>query len=229
MSLHNKTFPNETPEYREARNELLQAEIDLRRQIEKVAEMRRALPLGGKIKEDYVFEEMDKWGNVKQTKLSELFADGKNTLIIYNAMFGPEDKKPCPSCTAMLDGWEGIMPHATRRVNFVIIAKSPIGRLQKWAQTRGWKNLRIVSSFNNSYNTDYFAETAKGEQIPAQNVFVKRPEGIFHFHNAEMLYVKPDEGQDPRHNDSIDSLWNIFDYTPEGRGTDWYPELEYGK
>ena len=90
---HAKRFPNETETYREARNQLLQAEIDLRRHIEEVSAMRRSLPDGGKLKEDYVFEEIDDKGNIKRTKFSELFQPGKDSLIIYSFMFSPKNEK----------------------------------------------------------------------------------------------------------------------------------------
>lgn len=226
-TLHSKTFPGESPEYRDVRNKLIEAEIELRRKTEEVAELRRKLPVGGKVKEDYEFQEMDDYGNIKQTKLSELFMPGKDTMIIYNAMYGPEDREPCPSCTQFMDGMNGMIFHAEQRVNFAMVSKAPIERIEKWASSRGWKNLHVLSSNKNMYNKDYFGENDKGEQMPSLNVFRKTPNGVFHFYNTELLFVKPDEGQDPRHSDVIDPLWNLFDYTPEGRGTDWYPKLSY--
>ena len=84
---HNKQFPGESVEYREKQDELLQAESDLRRNLESVAELRRGMPLGGKLKEDYLFQELDLNSSdtsiVKQTTFSELFVNGKNSLIIY--------------------------------------------------------------------------------------------------------------------------------------------------
>ena len=227
-NLHNKTFPNESKQYRDARDKLLKTEMELRRKIEDVAELRRSMPMGGKLKEDYVFEELDSNGKVKQTKLSELFKPGKDTLIIYSYMYGPEVENPCTSCTSIMDGINGMVFHAEDRVNFAMVAKSPIGKVKKWADGRGWKNLHILSSNKNTYNKDYFAENEKGSQIPALNVFHKTPEGVFHFYNTELLYVPSGKGQDGRHVDMIWPLWNLFDYTPEGRGIDWYPKYFYG-
>jgi predicted dithiol-disulfide oxidoreductase (DUF899 family) len=84
-------FPNESMAYREARNALLAEEMELRRQVERVADHRRALPMGGEVKEDYVFE-----GETGRTKLSQLFVPDKETLAIYSFMFGPERERPCP-------------------------------------------------------------------------------------------------------------------------------------
>ena len=224
---HEKSFPNESTEYREARNKLLEAEINLRRQTEEIAELRRELPLGGKLKEDYVFDELDLEGNVKQTRVSELFSPGKDTLIIYSFMYHPDDKSPCVMCNSIIDGINGMVFHANQRLNFVMAAKAPIIKINEWAKGREWKNMRIISSFNNSYNTDYFGENEKGFQLPMLNVFKKTENGIFHFYGSELLYAPTDEGQNSRHVDSVWPLWNIFDLTPEGRGTNWYPRHKY--
>jgi predicted dithiol-disulfide oxidoreductase (DUF899 family) len=227
-NLHEKHFPGENGEYREARNKLLDAEIELRRKIEEVAALRRKLPNGGKLKEDYVFEEIDsKSGEVKRTKLSGLFKPGKDTLVVYSYMYHPKDEKPCTSCTSIMDGINGMVFHVNDRINFVMIARSPIQKVTNWAKSRGWNKLRILSSEKNSYNIDYFAENEKGSQLPVVNVFKKTPEGIFHFYSTELLYVSPEKGQDGRHVDMIWPLWNLYDYTPEGRGTDWYPKFSY--
>ncbi|HYK46303.1 MAG TPA: DUF899 family protein [Parafilimonas sp.] len=228
-SYHDKRFPNETESYRYARNELLEAEINLRRQTEEVAAMRRKLPNGGKLKEDYVFEEMDGNGAIKKTKLSELFEPGKESLIIYSFMFGPQNQKPCVMCNSIIDGIDGMVFHAEQRVNIAVVAKTSIEKFKQWADSRGWKNVRLLSSAKNSYNKDYFGENEKLNQLPALNVFRKTPEGIFHFYATELLFAPEDEGQDGRHVDSIWPLWNLFDLIPEGRGTTWHPKHEYAK
>ena len=224
---HDKKFPGESHAYREARNELLEAEINLRRQTEEVAELRRKLPHSARVKEDYVFEEKDKSGNIKQTKLSELFEDGKDSLIIYSFMFGPQNETPCTSCTSILDGLNGMVFHAEQRVNIAIVARTSIEKLMNWAEGRGWKNLHLLSSSGNTYNSDYFGENEKGNQLPILNVFHKTDEGIFHSYATELLFAPPEKGQNGRHVDSIWPLWNLYDYTPQGRGTDWYPKLKY--
>ena len=176
---HDKKFPNESEAYREARNELLEAEINLRRQTEEVAAMRRTLPNGGKLKEDYVFEEIDADGNIKQTKLSDLFEPGKDSLIIYSFMFGPQNEKPCVMCNSIIDGINGMVFHAEQRVNIAVVAKTSIEKLKQWADSRGWKNVRLLSSAKNNYNRDYFGEDEKLNQWPALNVFGKTDEEIF--------------------------------------------------
>lgn len=231
VTLHSTRFPGETPQYREARDKLLQAEMALRRQLEDVAALRRQLPSGGAVPEDYIFEEgapdLNDTQSVTRVPLSELFAADKNTLIIYSYMFGPAMKAPCVSCTSILDGLNGTAPHVRQRVSFAVAAKSPLQRIREVARSRGWANLRIVSSHNNTYNRDYHGENEKGDQLPSLNVFTRRDGKIYHFYNTELLFAPPEKGMDGRHVDLIWPLWNLFDFTPEGRGTDWYPKLSY--
>jgi predicted dithiol-disulfide oxidoreductase (DUF899 family) len=230
-SRHAFRFPHESEQYRAARNNLLEAEMDLRRQLERVAALRRELPLGGEVIEDYVFEEggpdLRDLETVRKTRLSELFSPGKDTLLLYSFMFGPEMKAACPSCTSILDGLDGEATHVGQRVNFAVIAKSPLRRIREFAAGRGWRHLRLLSSAQNTYNKDYHGENAKGGQVPALNVFVRRNGAIRHFYYTELLFTKSEPGQDGRHVDLIWPLWNLFDYTPEGRGTDWNPKLAY--
>jgi predicted dithiol-disulfide oxidoreductase (DUF899 family) len=221
--LHSVRFPGETPEYRSARDRLLKAELDLRKQVEEVIALRRRLPLGGPLKQDYVFDEDDG----KPVPFSELFRPGKDSLLIYNFMFGPEMKHACPSCTSILDGLDGSALHVLDRINFAVVAKSPIERIRSFARERGWRNLRLLSSAHNSYNLDYHGETAEGDQLPALNVFVRRDGRIHHFYSTELLYIPWPRGEEPRHVDSIWPVWSLLDVTPEGRGTDWNPRLSY--
>lgn len=223
-SLHNVRFPNEGSKYRNARNALLKAEINLRREIERVAALRRKLPLGGAAS-DYEFEELTGSGT-RTVKLSELFAD-KNTLVIYSYMFGPQMKAACPSCTSILDSLDGAAPHVTQRVALAVIAKSPIARIRAFTDQRGWRHVRLLSSANNSYNRDYHGETEDGAQLPVLNVFVRKNGTIHHVYATELLFTPTEKGQNFRHVDLIWPLWNLLDYTPEGRGNDWHPKLSY--
>jgi predicted dithiol-disulfide oxidoreductase (DUF899 family) len=217
------TFPNESTEYRKARDELLKAEVDLRAQIERVAGMRRELPLGGLVEEDYAFDEIDDDGQVKTVRFSELFENSKTSLFVYSFMYGPNMENPCPMCSSIIDGLNGNARHVTERVNLAVVARSPIDRIMAFAKERGWVNLRLLSCANNSYRSDYFGEDAEGNQMPMANVFVKKDGSIHHFWGSDMLYANL-EGQ-PRHVDLLWPLWNVLDTTPEGRGDDWYPPL----
>lgn len=213
-------FPNESRQYRDARDKLLQSEIELRKQAEAVAAQRRKLPAGGEVPEDYVFE-----SEAGSVRLSQLFEHG-STLVAYSFMYGPKMPKACPSCTSILDSLDGAAAHLAQVTNLVVIAKSPIGRILEHAKSRGWSGLRLLSSETNSYNRDYGAEKPDGAQMPMLNVFVK-DKGIRHFWGSELLYAKTDPGQDPRHADLVWPLWNVLDLTPQGRGYDFYPKLDY--
>jgi predicted dithiol-disulfide oxidoreductase (DUF899 family) len=160
-------------------------------------------------------------------RLSELFAPGKQSLVLYSFMYGPAMEKPCPMCTAMLDSLNGAAPHASQRVNLAVAASSPIERVRAYARARGWRNLRLLSSAGSTYNRDYHAETPDGSQLPVLNVFVKRGAAIHHSYATELLFAGPEAGQHPRHLDLVFPLWNLFDLVPEGRGTDWVPRIAY--
>jgi len=231
-SLHAKRFPGESAAYRAARDELLAAEIALRRNVEEVAAMRRALPEGGEVPHDYVFDEgaanPDDADQARQVRLSELFTRPEASLVVYSFMYGPNMAKACPSCTSILDSLDRTAPHARQRVNLVVVAKSPLARIRAHARDRGWRNLRLLSSANNTYNRDYHGEDEQGSQLPALNVFTSSAGYIRHAYCTELLFAPSDPGQDARHVDMIWPLWNLFDFTREGRGTDWHPRLDYG-
>jgi predicted dithiol-disulfide oxidoreductase (DUF899 family) len=235
-------FPGESEEYRRERNRLLEAEVELRRAIEKVAAQRRTLPPGGSVPEDYVFER----AGGGEVRFSELFEPGKDTLVVYSFMFprysgddrpGPEGgetqklplaETPCASCTSILDSLDGAARHLTHRVNLAVVAKSDPERIGNFAVERGWRYLQLLSSRNNTYNRDYFAETEDGEQRPILNVFVRDGDGFRHSWATELMFAPREEGEDPRHVDLIWPIWHVLDMTPNGRGADWrFPLLRY--
>ena len=232
-------FPSESAEYRRARNQLLGSEDALRRLSQQVAAQRRALPAGGLVPEDYVFESAS---DGSQVRFSELFAPSKDSLVIYNMMFprwsddpragAPEGEtallplveQPCPSCTSVVDGLEGAAFHLAARINLVVIAKTSPDRLGAFARERDWRNLRVLSSRNNGFNRDYHAETPDGGQLPVLNVFHRDADGIHHRWASEMTFARGDTS-------SLDPIWPIYgalDLTLEGRGDAAdYPGLQY--
>jgi predicted dithiol-disulfide oxidoreductase (DUF899 family) len=229
-------FPNETQEYRLARNTLLNSEIALRRQMEDVAAELRALPPGGIVAEDYVFDAIGHNGAPQRVKMSELFRGG-DTLMVYHYMFprhsqdkrpGPShgpladaalEEGPCPSCTALIDMWEGSMPHFEGLGgNLVIVAKAPIQKVAAFARERGWKHARLLSASSNTFRRDYGGEGSDGEPFPIMTVFRRDPGGAIRLHWAsELLFQPPDPGQDPRHLGTVEPVWTLFDLTPAGR------------
>jgi predicted dithiol-disulfide oxidoreductase (DUF899 family) len=171
-------YPNESGEYRAARNALLDDEIALRKRIEAVAEKRRSLPLGGKVPEDYVFERIGKTSMPETVKMSELFGP-HDTLILYSFMYGPERELPCPGCTHLLDGLDGAARHVGRRAALHIVAKSPIARLAAWAHERGWEHLSMLSTAGNGYDAAYFGDTSTfSEGMRAQHSVPRAKTGM---------------------------------------------------
>ena len=240
------TFPNESPEYRAARNKLLQREVALRREMEAVAAEIRALPRGGAVREDYEFDHIDEKGAPAKVRLSELFRPGTDTLIIYHYMFprhrsdrrrGPSggptaqlplEEGPCPSCTALLDNWQGAIPHVEGLgANIAAVAKAPIERVAAFATHRGWCNLKLLSAANNRFKRDYHGEDDEGQQVPILTVFHKDPDGIIRLSWAsELLFMPTEPKQDPRHVGTVEPMWTLLDLTPGGR-PDANEQMEY--
>ena len=233
MTLHDTRFPGEGAEYRSARDALLQAELELRRQVEAVAAQRRALPLGGEVAGDYTFSEWDAaLGKVSRVRLSELFAAGKDSLVLYSFMFKRGDsgaplEVPCPLCTSIIDGIDGAVPHITQRINFAVVTKAPIEAFSAHARARGWRHARLLSSAGTSFNSDYHAERGDDDQYAMVTAFVRRAGRIHHFWSSETWFMPPEPGQNPRHVDFMWPLWAVLDRTAEGRGADWWPSLAY--
>jgi predicted dithiol-disulfide oxidoreductase (DUF899 family) len=212
-------FPNESAEYRRARQALLAEEIELRRHIERVAEQRRQLPPGGEVTKAYMFE-----GERGPASFADLFGN-KPTLVVYSYMFGPQREKPCPMCTSFMSTWEAKLPDVEQRIAFVFVARSPITRLIAAKRERGWTRHKIYSDASGDYTRDYVSKD--DADVPAYNVFTRRDGAIRHFWASEMGAATADPGQDPRGAPDIDALWTILDTTPEGRGKSWYPSLGY--
>jgi predicted dithiol-disulfide oxidoreductase (DUF899 family) len=219
VATNNAHFPNESAEYRAARNELLVEEIELRRQLERVAAKRRQLPPGGEIPQN--FELASESG---PTSFSTLFGD-KDTLLVYSMMYGPLRKAPCPSCTSFLRSWNGTAVNLRQRVGIAVTARSPIERLIDFKHQRGLSNLPFFSDGSGEYTRTYV--NAEDADIPGFSVFQRRDGTIRHFYSGEMSGEMADPGQDPRGAPDLDPLWVMLDFTPDGRGTDWRPKLDY--
>jgi predicted dithiol-disulfide oxidoreductase (DUF899 family) len=201
-------YPNESREYRDARDLLLKDEQELIDKVKSVAERRRNLPPGGQLKEDYVFQ----WANDgkvgKRVKFSELFAD-KNALLLYSFMYGPGWDKPCPSCTSLVDGFDRTWYQVTRDAAFVAIAKAPADRINAWARERGWSQIALVSGSDSAYQADYKCQGDSDDmQWPVMHVFRRHGGKIFHFWGTELS---------ENHLDTVWPYWNLMDFTPEGR------------
>jgi predicted dithiol-disulfide oxidoreductase (DUF899 family) len=231
------TFPNESPEYRDARTRLLRRELALRSEMESVAAEIRALPPGGTVPEDYEFDHVDADGASAKVRLSELFRPGTDTLILYHFMFPrhrsdkrpgpgggpmaqlPLQDGPCPSCTALLDNWDGAVPHVEGLgANIAAVAKAPIERVAAFAEHHGWRHLKLLSAANSTFKRDYHGEDEEGQQMPILTVFHRGVDGLIRLSWAsEMLFEPTESGQDPRHAGTVEPMWTLLDLTPGGR------------
>lgn len=210
------SYPNETDTYRSARNDLLDAEIALRAQIEAVAAKRRALPPGGELSMDYAFTDTDG----KTRTLSSLFGN-KATLALYSYMYGPDAARPCPACTSLLDGLNALVPQITQRIAFAVVSSARPEQLAAIGQERNWSNILLISANGTDYQSLYHGRTADGEQ-PMMNVFNKQDGTIRHSWGSEMLYANLDGH--PRHMDLAWPIWGVLDMTPDGRG-EFFPQV----
>jgi predicted dithiol-disulfide oxidoreductase (DUF899 family) len=201
-------YPNESSEYRQARDQLLKDEQELIAKVKAVAAKRRTLPPGGALKEDYVFQWASEGKIGQEVKFSELFGD-KDTLLLYSFMFGPNWDKPCPSCTSLVDGFDRSWYQVTRNAAFVAIAKAPADRINAWARQRGWSQMALVSGSNSTYQADYKCQGDSDDmQWPVMHVFRKQDGKILHFWGTELP---------GNHVDTVWPYWNLMDFTPEGR------------
>ncbi|MEO8808890.1 MAG: DUF899 family protein [Rhodanobacter sp.] len=206
-------FPNEDSTYRQARNALLAEEIELRRHLWRVAQMRRALPAGGVLKRDYRFE-----GRNGEVGIADLFGE-HDTLVVYSMMYGPARATGCPMCTSQLSAWDGIAPNLEKRIALAVVARSPYERIKKYGQSRHWRNLRLYSDPSGDFTGDFVGE--RDADMPGYTVFKREGALIRHFYSGEGGEKIADPGQDPHNAPDMNPLWIILDTTPEGRGTDW--------
>jgi predicted dithiol-disulfide oxidoreductase (DUF899 family) len=220
---------NESSEYLAKREELRLAEIELMRQRERVAALRRNLPEGAPI-QDYQFEEGPRDLNagdapVRTVRLSELFTKPNRSLVIYHFMFGKRQTKACPMCTAWLDGANGVAHHLAQNLDFAVVAAADLPTLRVHARERGWGKLRLLSAGNNTFKYDLGSEDREGGQDSTVSIFTRDAKGTLrHFYTAHPR-MAPDIQE--RGIDLLTPIWHFMDLTPQGRGS-WYASLEYG-
>jgi predicted dithiol-disulfide oxidoreductase (DUF899 family) len=213
-------WPDETADYRKARTALLAEEIELRRRITQVAEQRRSLP-PGPIAKDYRF--LDAEGN--EMGLADLFGR-HDTLFTYFWMFGPERERPCPMCTSFVGSLDIPTPDIEQRLAIAIVGRSPVARQLAFARERGWHHLQFYQTIGDDFAKDYGA-LIDGEEGAAVLMWQREGDKVRLFWAAEGGTETADPGQDPHLAPDPTPLWTILDWTPGGRGTSWYPELEY--
>ena len=220
---------NESPEYLARREELRQAEVDLLKQRERVAELRRALPEGATVP-DYEFvagpASLDEGDEpVTKVRLSELFTAPDRSLVIYHFMFGKKQTSACPMCTAWIDGFNGIAHHVAQTVDLAIVAAADPSALRAYARERSWNRLRLLSAGDSTFKYDLGSEDREGRQDSTISVFTRDNDGTLrHFYSGHP-WLAPDIRE--RGIDELNPIWNLMDLTPQGRG-EFYTSLDYG-
>jgi predicted dithiol-disulfide oxidoreductase (DUF899 family) len=218
----------ESDAYLASREKLREAEIELMRQREHVAELRRQLPAGTAVR-DYVFHEGPASlgagdGPITTVRLGELFTGPGRPLIIYHLMYGKRQASPCPMCTLWIDGLNPIAGHLARNADFAIAAAADPAALRAHARSRGWHSLRLLSCGDSTFKYDLGSEDAEGNQHSTISVFTADPDGtVRHFYSA---HPRMADDIDQRGIDLLSPVWHLLDLTPGGRG-DWYAELDY--
>jgi predicted dithiol-disulfide oxidoreductase (DUF899 family) len=217
---------NESQEYRRKRDELRRAELELMRQRERVAALRRALPQDTVV-EDYAFVEgprelSDGDAPAREVSLSELFSAPERALVIYHFMYGKAQQRPCPMCTMWIAGFNAVAPYLDENLDFAIAAAAELGSLRGFARERGWHNLRLLACGTSSFKHDLGSEDADGHQYPLVSVFTLGADrAVRHFYSGS---AQLDEGARERGIDLLSPVWHLLDLTPRARG-DWYPSL----
>jgi predicted dithiol-disulfide oxidoreductase (DUF899 family) len=227
-TLRQTNLLNESDEYFSKRDELRLAEIELMHQRERVAELRRSLPKGAPI-EDYAFEEgpanLDAGDTpIQMVRLSELFTAPHRSVVVYHFMYGKKQTSPCPMCTLVIDGWNGVGHHLAQNVDVVIVAAADPTALRAHARTRGWNNLRLLSCGANTFKYDLGSEDREGNQDSTVSVFTRDSNGTLrHFYTAH-----PSMAEDIKERglDLLCPVYNVLDLTPQGRG-EWYASFDY--
>ncbi|HWN12175.1 MAG TPA: DUF899 family protein [Pyrinomonadaceae bacterium] len=222
-------LPNESPEYLAKREELRLAEIELMKQRERCAGMRRGLPEGATIS-DYEFLEGpgspdDGDEPTRKVRLSELFTAADRAVEIYQMMYGKKQTSPCPVCTAWLDTWNGVAHHLAQNIDVAVVAAADPASLRGYARTRGWDKLRLLSAGDSTFKYDLGSEDREGEQDSTISVFTRDNDGTLrHFYS---VHPRLAADTDTRGIDEFNPIWNVLDLTPQGRGN-WDASLAYG-
>ena len=223
-------LPNESEEYLSKREELRRAEIELRHQRERVAELRRQLPQGPAV-QDYVFEEvparLDAGDSpIRTVRLSQLFTAPDRSVVLYHLMFGKRQTKPCPMCTAWIDGFNAVAHHLAQNLDLAIVAAADPVSLRSHARTRGWNRLRLLSAGSSTFKYDFGSEDKEGNQDSTISVFTRDNDGTIRHSYTGHPWLAQDIKE--RGIDELTPIWNVMDLTRQGRG-EFYAKLEYAR
>jgi predicted dithiol-disulfide oxidoreductase (DUF899 family) len=183
----------------------------------------------GAIVEDYEFEEgpadLDAGdAPIRTVRLSELFTGENRSVVVYHFMYGKRNTTPCPKCTLLIDGFNGVAHHLAQNLDFAIVAAADPSTLRAHARARGWDNLRLLSCGTNTFKYDLGSEDAEGNQDSTVSVFSRDSNGTLrHVYSAHPQLANNIK---ERGLDLLCPVYNILDLTPQGRG-DWYASFDY--
>jgi predicted dithiol-disulfide oxidoreductase (DUF899 family) len=154
-----------------------------------------------------------------------LFTAAKRSLVIYHFMYGKRQTSPCPMCTHLIDGLNGVAHHLAQNVDLAIVAAADPPTLRAHARRQGWDNLRLLSAVEGgTFKYALASEDREGNQDSTISVFTRDVDGTLrHFYSAHP-HMAPDIKE--RGLDLLSPVYNVLDLTPEGRGN-WYASLEY--
>lgn len=201
-----------------ARTAYLAKEKAFTRLRDELSAERRTLPWE-RVEKEYLFESL----SGKQS-LADLFA-GKQQLIVYHFMFGPDWAEGCPSCSFWADNFNGIGVHLNHRdTNLVTISRAPVEQLEAYRQRMGWTfpwYSSLHTDFNFDYQVSFSPDPAKqgeymynyrkgefgGEEAPGISVFYRDVDGaIYHTYSTY-----------GRGLDMLNGAYHFLDLTPKGR------------
>ena len=145
-------------EWLAARLELLAAEKELTRRSDELARRRQELPWV-RIDKAYRFDT-----DQGRASLADLFR-GRSQLLVYHFMFGPDYTAGCPSCSAIADGFNGIVVHLEHHdVAFSAVSRAPLAKLQAFKRRMGW-SFPWASSFGGDFNFDFSVGFTEEQQF----------------------------------------------------------------
>jgi predicted dithiol-disulfide oxidoreductase (DUF899 family) len=159
-------------EWLAARLELLKAEKELTRRSDELVRRRQELPWV-RVDKEYRFETDE-----GSASLKDLFR-GRTQLLVYHFMFGPDYTAGCPACSAIADGFNGVVVHlANHDVMFWAVSRAPLANLQAYKRRMGW-TFPWASSFGSDFNFDFNVQFTEEQQREGDVEYNYRREPVF--------------------------------------------------
>ena len=142
-------------------------------------------------------------------------------------MYGPQRERPCPMCTSLLGSIDIPARDLEQRIAVAVLGRSPVSRQLAFARERGWTHVTFYQTIGDDFARDYRGLTDDGQEGAIVAVWRREGDTVSLFWAAEGDEDTADPGFDPHLAPDPTPLWTVLDWTPAGRGTDWYPKLDY--